>query len=164
VEAHAVAVGDGPLLEESRRDAPPWIEFLGRRDDVPTLLGECDVLLFTSLAEGEGMPGVLIEAGLAGLPTVSTDVPGARAVIDSGVTGFVVGVDDVQAFTNAAERLAREPELRVAMGSAARQRCLEQFTLRSSIDLWETHLAKLVTANRAASPLQRNVTADHETG
>ena len=144
VEANGIVVGDGPLLEECRRSAPSGIEFLGRRDDVPTLLRECDVLLFTSLAEGEGMPGVLIEAGLAGLPTVATDVSGARTVIDEGITGFIVAVDDVEGFINAAERLARDPGLRVAMGSAARTRCLERFTLRSSIDTWQKHLADLL--------------------
>jgi glycosyltransferase involved in cell wall biosynthesis len=143
VDAHGVVVGEGPLLEECRRSAPAWVEFLGRRDDVPKLLSECDVFLFTSLVEGEGMPGVLIEAGLAGLPTVSTDVPGARTVIDDGVTGLVVAVDDVRAFVDAAERLARHPDLRVAMGNAARARCLELFTLRPSIELWQKHLANM---------------------
>jgi glycosyltransferase involved in cell wall biosynthesis len=148
VEVHGVVVGEGPLLEECRRSSPAWIEFLGRRDDVPKLLSECDVFLFTSVVEGEGMPGVLIEAGLAGLPTVSTDVPGARTVIDDGVTGHVVAVDDVPAFINAAERLARHPDLRVAMGIAARARCLERFTLRSSIELWQKHVANLVLEAR----------------
>ena len=50
--------------------------------------------MFTSLPPGEGMPGVLIEAGLSGLATVSTRVPGARDVIEDGVTGFLVDIDD----------------------------------------------------------------------
>ena len=64
------------------------IEVLGRRSDVPEILSQADVFLFTSLEEGEGMPGVLIEAGFAGLPVVTTEVPGARTVIEDGVDRF----------------------------------------------------------------------------
>ena len=148
VEARGIVIGDGPLLEMLQRSAPSAIEFLGRRADVPTLLSECDVFLFPSLVEGEGMPGVLIEAGLSGLPVVSTDVPGARTVIDDGVTGLVVAVDEIGDFIDAAEHLALRPDLRVAMGAAARARCLERFTLQTSINLWHDHLAILLEASK----------------
>ena len=65
---------------------PRWltahgVELLGPRSDVPELLRSADVFVFTSLPTGEGMPGVLIEAGLSGLPAVSTPVPGAATVV-----------------------------------------------------------------------------------
>ncbi len=98
VELHATMGGDGPLqlgLAAAARDA--GVDLVGRVDDVPALLAASDVFVFTSVPEGEGMPGVLIEAGLAGLPVVTTDVPGARSVVDEGRTGFVVAVDDFDA-------------------------------------------------------------------
>jgi glycosyltransferase involved in cell wall biosynthesis len=145
IPVRGVMVGDGPL-EARVVDAAALVntEVLGRRDDVPELLAESDVFLFTSVVEGEGMPGVLIEAGLAGLPTVSTDVPGARTVIDDGVSGVVVDPDDFRGFVDACERLARDPELRASMGQAARERCMRGFTLEASARRWEELLDALI--------------------
>ena len=143
-EIAGVVVGDGPLLKELAGSSPGNIEFLGRRDDVPNLLAATDVFLFTSIAEGEGMPGVLIEAGLAGLPTVTTDVPGARTVIADGLTGYVVAVNDAERFVDCAQRLADSRELRRRMGAAARERCMKQFTLTGSLAAWEKQLSELL--------------------
>lgn len=52
------------------------VMFLGERNDVVDILHSSDVLLFTS--QLEGLPGVLIEARCAGLPVVSSDLPGCR--------------------------------------------------------------------------------------
>ena len=132
-----VVAGTGPLretIESSVRDLP--IDVLGAVDDVPAVLRECDIFVFTSLAAGEGMPGVLIEAGLASLPVVSTDVPGAADVVQDGVTGFVVGVDDMAGLVDATRRLVEDGDLRIRMGSAARRRCEDRFSLEKSAELW----------------------------
>lgn len=139
IATQATMIGGGPLLEEIRPAArAQGIDVLGQRDDVPTLLGDFDVLVFTSAAAGEGMPGVLIEAGLAGLAAVATDVPGAREVIDHGVSGLVVPVDDHGALVEAVGRLAADPDLRRAMGAAARRRCADSFSLAASAARWNT--------------------------
>ncbi len=52
--------------------------FLGTRTDIPKLMLASDVMIFPSL--WEGLPGVLLEAVAAGLPTVTSDVPGALEV------------------------------------------------------------------------------------
>ena len=144
ISVRGVMVGDGPMLEFLRQSASEQIAFLGARDDVAQLLGDADVLLFTSTTEGEGMPGVLIEAGLAGLPVVATEVPGARTVVEDGVTGFIIPVDDRSQLMDAAETLARDPDLRKKMGLAARQRCLDRFTLDSSVGVWQRQLTRLL--------------------
>lgn len=126
-------VGDGPMAANLEWEAPRYgVELLGRRDDVPAVLRSCDVFLFTSMPEGEGMPGVLIEAGLAGLPTVATDVPGANTVIASDRSGFVVAPDDIETFIACTESLVTDESLRREMGAEARQRCLKHFTLDAS--------------------------------
>ena len=149
-DASGLIVGGGPLersLAVTARDA--HVEMLGVRDDVPAVLARCDIFLFTSIAEGEGMPGVLIEAGMAGLPTVSTSVAGARDVIEHGVTGFVVPTDDFTALATAAARLVSSPELRAQMGTAARERCLEHFTLDASAMRLEGVLESLIAGSAA---------------
>ncbi len=150
LRSHGLAVegivaGAGPLrdaVESAARDLP--IEILGAVDDVPRVLRECDIFVFTSVAAGEGMPGVLIEAGLASLPVVTTAVPGAGDVVDDGVTGFLVGVDDMDALVDATRRLVEDRGLRTQMGSAARQRCEDRFSLEQSARQWHALLDELI--------------------
>lgn len=137
VEVEALVVGDGPVAERvAARAAPLGVEVLGRREDVAEVLRRVDVLVFPGDPEGEGMPGVLIEAGLTGLPVVSTAVSGATTVIDHGVTGLVVPVSDQDGLVAAVADLALDPARRVEMGAAARRRCLEHFTLEASAARW----------------------------
>jgi glycosyltransferase involved in cell wall biosynthesis len=145
----AVMVGDGPLHASLRPDADrAGIEMLGRRDDVPELMTESDIFVFTSLAPGEGMPGVLIEAGMAGLATVATRVPGARDVVDEGVTGFIVDIDDKAGLIDSVRRLVDDPESRAAMGRRARERAVEMFSLQASVDNWHRVLDPLLRLDR----------------
>jgi glycosyltransferase involved in cell wall biosynthesis len=142
----ASMAGDGPLreaLEPAARDA--GVQLLGRVHDVPSLLSRHDALVFTSVSTGEGMPGVLIEAGMAGLPVVTTDVPGARAVVEDGKTGCIVPVDDFGALVQATRRLVGDAELRTEMGDNARQRCANDFSLEASFASWRTLLADVRT-------------------
>lgn len=133
----AMMIGEGPLLTSLRRRAQELgVEVLGRRDDVPDLLRESDVLVFPSLPDGEGMPGVFIEAGLSGLPVVSTDVPGARTVLADGLSGFIVPVSDASSLVDRTRSLLKSHEMRQRMGGFARDRCVAQFTLQRSVDRW----------------------------
>lgn len=140
-----VLVGDGPLLEEVRRHTESLpVSLLGRRDDVPEILSGSDIFVFTSLAEGEGMPGVLIEASLAGLPIVATDVPGANSVIETGVTGFVVPVDDFDALVSSTHELVTDQQLRRSMGEAGHDRSMANFTMEASVAVWRRLLSNLL--------------------
>jgi glycosyltransferase involved in cell wall biosynthesis len=145
IDCRARLVGDGPLrgaLEEPARRAD--VELLGSRSDVAELLRSSDLMVFPSLPAGEGMPGVLIEAGLSGLPVVATDVPGVRSVIEDGVTGVVVPVADVDAMVRAVAMLVDDVDRRQALGRAARQRCLERFSLPAVAACWLRVLTPLL--------------------
>ena len=80
-------VGAGPLQEPLRALAAELglaaaVRFWGRRDDVPELLPQADVLVSSSL--WEGFPTVLLEAMAARLPVVATDVSGSRELVRDG--------------------------------------------------------------------------------
>jgi glycosyltransferase involved in cell wall biosynthesis len=144
--------GDGPLLDALRGPADAaGVTLLGRIDDVPSLLARSDVMVMTSVPEGEGMPGVLIEGGLAGLAVVTTRVPGAAEVVVDGDTGFVVPVDDLRALVDACSTLVREPEVRERFGAAARARCEREFSLEASIGKWRELLSSIDTASCTSS-------------
>jgi glycosyltransferase involved in cell wall biosynthesis len=142
---HAQAVGDGPMradLEPAARAA--GVELLGVRGDVAQVLKGTDVLLFPSLPRGEGMPGVLIEAGLSGVPVVATPAPGVTTIVADGETGYVVGIDDHEAMVEAVAGLLGDPALRRAMGQAARRRCVERFSLDVVVNGWRAALTPLL--------------------
>ena len=87
-------VGEGP--ERPRLEAlslelglDPASVLLGRRSDIPELLGQADLFAFsTTAAEGFGI--VLIEAMAAGLPILASDVPACREVLKNGTAGELV--------------------------------------------------------------------------
>jgi glycosyltransferase involved in cell wall biosynthesis len=147
VSLEARIIGDGPLRETLVGPAKEaGIPMLGSRSDVDHLMREADLLVFPSRPEGEGMPGVLIEAGLSGLPVVTTAVPGVRSIVKDGETGLVVPVDDVPAMMAAAGRLLDDSELRSSMGRAARQHCVDRFSLAAVGGRWTTLLQPLLDA------------------
>ncbi len=145
VPCRAVLVGGGARLEEITGPAEAaGVELLGPRSDIADLLRTADLMVFPSKPQGEGMPGVLIEAGLSGLPVVATDVPGVRTVIADGVTGYIHGVEDVDGMVASVRLLLEDAARRRTMGEAARQRCLAQFSLEAVGALWLRMLAPLL--------------------
>lgn len=133
LSVEGIMVGDGPMLDELLAAEPiDGIQLLGRRDDVPELMASSDIFCFTSEGENEGMPGVLIETGMAGLPTVSTRVAGASTVIEHGVTGLLTRCDDLDGVVDATAVLVVDAVQRRQLGDAAARRCHELFTLDAS--------------------------------
>ncbi len=138
LDLDAWMVGDGPRAAELAELAvPAGVAMLGRREDVPKLLGDSDILVFTG-APPEGMPGVLIEAGMAGMPVVSTRVPGAAEVVEDDKTGVLVDIDDIERLTREVRRLVDDEDLRLSMGLRARERCVEQFSLAATVRMWQS--------------------------
>jgi len=70
----------------------------------------------------EGVPRVLLEAGVAGLAVVTTTMPGCVDTLESGRCGLLVAPGDARALAGAIERCVREPELRHRFGAALQAR------------------------------------------
>lgn len=123
----------GTLLAAASRDASfgPRLRLLGRRDDVPAVLAAADVFVLAS--HREGMPRSVIEAMMAGLPVVGTDVRGTREEVVDGATGLLVPARDAGALARAIGRLVADRELRRRMGAAGRARALELYDERRVI-------------------------------
>ncbi|MCI0633997.1 MAG: glycosyltransferase family 4 protein [Actinobacteria bacterium] len=130
--AHLVLAGSGPLrsrVESAVRSGrhAERIRLLGSRDDVGDLLAASDVLVLSSRTEG--MPGALIEAGLAGLPVASYAVGGVPEVVEDGVTGLLAPPGDRAALAEGVLRLILDPELRATMGRVATERIHGRFDI-----------------------------------
>jgi glycosyltransferase involved in cell wall biosynthesis len=94
-DVHLLIVGDGPGRTEVEGHAHAAlgrrVAFTGVLDDVNPAYWAIDALLLTSRTEG--MPGVVIEAGMSGVPIVATDVGAVRSMLDTGIDGEVLRAD-----------------------------------------------------------------------
>ena len=113
--------GDGELLEGCRKrisqqDLP--VTVLGWQSDIEKVLSAADIVVLTS--DNEGTPLSLIQAGMAGLPVVTTNVGSVPEVVLDGVTGIITDLD-VQEIANALEKLAKDKALRERLGLAAQE-------------------------------------------
>jgi glycosyltransferase involved in cell wall biosynthesis len=93
IDAHLVIAGDGPDRPAVEARAVTCgvegsVTLLGHRDDPELVFGGADVALITS--RSEGIPGVAIEAQMAGCPVVTFLVGGVEDVVEDHVTGLIV--------------------------------------------------------------------------
>ena len=102
------------------------IEWWGRRDDIPAVLDQADIVCLPSYREG--LPKSLLEAAACGLPIVTTDTPGCREVVTDGDNGFLVPVKDAIALALALRKLIVDSDLRRHMGKRSRARALAEFS------------------------------------
>lgn len=121
-------VGDGPVRQEVEALAVGHgaVRFLGKRDDVPTLMAVADLLVLPS--RFEGLPLVVLEAMAAGLTVVATDAPGTDEAVIDGETGLLVPPDDPPALAHAVVAALGDPAARGRMAKAGRTRWQQCFT------------------------------------
>lgn len=130
--ARFLLVGDGILREPLQAH----IRSLGMEDrfvfaglvaptEVPRLIGAMDVLVHTSYREG--LARALPQALIAGKPAVSYDVDGAREVVHSGETGFLIRPRDTDGLAEALGSLVESRGMRERFGSEGRARYTDQF-------------------------------------
>lgn len=101
------------------------LRLLGYRDDVAAVLAAADIFVLPSYFEG--LPMSVIEAMLAGLPVVASDIDGLREQVIDGVTGLLVPPRQATPLAAALNRLAGDPGRRAAMGAAGRERAVARY-------------------------------------
>jgi len=142
--------GDGELLEGCRKRISEQklpVTVLGWQSDIEKVLSAADVVVLTS--DNEGTPLSLIQAGMAGLPVVTTNVGSVPEIVLNGVTGIVTDLD-VQEIANALEKLATDKALRERFGIAAQEFTLANFGVERLVHDHE-ELYKKLLASRAKS-------------
>jgi glycosyltransferase involved in cell wall biosynthesis len=155
-DARFVVAGDGPLRAQAERRAlerlpPGVVSFLGHRHDVPALLDASDVVLSTS--RSDAMPGVVIEAQLAGCPVVAFPVDGVEQIVESGVSGFVTSSAEVEEAANAVCSIIADPRLRARMSGAARAGAT-RFTTEQAAPRYATVLATVAAVEAEGDPIR----------
>jgi len=141
-------IGDGPLLEQSKKltrdlGIDQAVTFLGAQ--APAIVqaemrnARCFVQHSVEAPSGdsEGTPVGILEAEASGLPVVATRHAGIPDVVIEGETGFLVAEGDVTGMAERMLRFCAEPQLADKMGNAARHLVLNSFRRETSLArLW----------------------------
>jgi glycosyltransferase involved in cell wall biosynthesis len=141
--AHLLVAGDGPeraVLEvQAAEDAPGRVRFAGMVAGAAPVLAAADAIVLPSRTEG--LPGVLIEAGLSALPVVASAVGGVAEIVADGETGVLVAPGDLDGLAAGLRRVlsAEGP----ALGRAGRERCLVRFEMGVIGARWAEILAEV---------------------
>ncbi|MGD9791666.1 MAG: glycosyltransferase [Phycisphaerales bacterium] len=139
LDAAGVIVGDGPdraMLESHAVSLgiTDHARFLGPRDDVPTILAACDLMVFPSLSEGFGLAP--LEAMAAGLPVAAFALPSLMEFIEPGRSGELVARADGEALSRAVVSLVRDAGMRRSFGDRSHAIVRERFDQRIVSAWW----------------------------
>lgn len=139
-------VGDGELLDVcqeriSKENLP--VAVLGWQKNIEQVLSAADIVILTS--DNEGTPLCLIQAGMAGLPVVTTSVGSVPEIVLNGVTGILTSLS-IQAIADALEKLVSDKDLRSQLGMAARDFTLTHFGVRRLVSDHEGLYKELISS------------------
>jgi glycosyltransferase involved in cell wall biosynthesis len=144
----AVLVGDGPArddLEGLARDrgVGDRVLFTGWSSEPRRYLSGFDVFVLPS--RYEGFPLSIIEAMLAGLPVVATDVGSVSECVRNGEAGVLVPPDDHAALVEALARLLGDQVVRARLGARGREVASASFTDTTMARSYEQLYAEILT-------------------
>jgi glycosyltransferase involved in cell wall biosynthesis len=155
--ARFLLVGDGILRRQlesqvARAGLAEHFQFLGLvpPERIPRLLAAMDIVVHVSLREG--LARALVQALLARRPVVSYDVDGAREVVISGETGFLVPPKSIPELTAAINRLAADPALRAHLGAEWQRRFADQFRYERMVDELHKLYERVLAERRHTGP------------
>ncbi len=126
--------------------------------NVVDYLGQVHVMVLTSLSESQ--PLVILEAGAAGIPFVSTDVGSCREIIDGppderphlGQGGTVTHLADAGEIAAAAHDLLTDHDKRRKAGDALRTRVAAHYTSQKASAAYSELYARLTSAESVGAP------------
>lgn len=102
------------------------ILLLGYIEDASRFLSAFDIFLLPSVKEG--LPYVLLEAGLARIPTIATNVGGVSEIIEDKETGILIKPTYPDSICNAVRDLFNSPPLRSTLGSNLKEKVVRDFS------------------------------------
>ena len=131
-DVHFVILGDGPLRDELTRERESLhlteqVHLPGVLFPAPRYLG--DLSVFTLMSSEEGTSNALLEAMMLGVPSVASDIPSNRAVLEHEATGLLVDPADATQFADAVLRILDQKTSVQAMAKRARERVSQRYQL-----------------------------------
>jgi len=111
------------------------VHFLGFHNDVSGFLREIDLFLLTSRSEGFSL--ALIEAMANGVPAIATRCGGPEEIIEPGLNGWLVPVNDADAIAAAIFTLGRDKAEREQLVAGARATVRSRFSRQAMLKSYE---------------------------
>lgn len=110
------------------------VEFLGQIEHarVPEVLNSFDI--YAALSRDESFGVAVLEASSCALPVLVTQVGGLAEVVDNGITGICVALNDVEAVSEALVTLLQDEALRKRLGENGRKHVLAKYSWQTSVD------------------------------
>lgn len=143
-DAKFVMAGDGEMFDSVKASAPNNVHFLGFQDKTE-MWSMADIALCTS--DSEGMPLSLIEAQMAGIPVVTTDVGAVSEIVLDGETGYL-GKSDAKDLADKILKLLQDEEMSIKMGFAASDNAKKLFSVEvmtsAHVKLYREVLGRLI--------------------
>jgi glycosyltransferase involved in cell wall biosynthesis len=145
VQITCTIVGEGPLrrhLENQIKDnglgtAVRLLDFLPQRQ-IKSFFAQSDIFILPCIiaenGDRDGLPNVIMEAMLSGVPVISTSVSAIPEIIRDGITGILVREKDEKAIADAVIKLKKCPELYYKITDNGRKEVIERFDLEENID------------------------------
>lgn len=129
-------IGEGEERERLRnliaeRGLTDIVQLLGFKENASSYIGLFDIFTLTSLKEG--LPYSILEAGLAGLPVVASDVGGISEIIENGKSGILIQPKNVEQIVESLSDLINNPEKRKTLGENLKKTVIEKFSLKDML-------------------------------
>ena len=141
-------VGGGPLkasLEALVRELQleDSVQLLGARSDIPELINRYDCFVFPSYSEG--FSGSVVEAMLAGLPVLASDIPVNKEAVTHMQTGYLFAKGSVDSLAAALDWFAGNRETASQLATRAHAYAKENFELEKIVSRLEDYLQKMIS-------------------
>jgi glycosyltransferase involved in cell wall biosynthesis len=150
-------VGDGPCrsgLEALARERgiAGRVDFLGHREDVPSLLAAADIFVLAS--RSEAFPNAAVEAMAAGVPVIASAVGGLIDLIEPERTGLLVPPGDAAGLASALEKMLDRPADAARLGRAGQRAVRTRYSFGRMIDAFESLYLTEIAARRPLGALR----------
>lgn len=111
------------------------VVFLGKRDDVSSLIRLADIGILPSLSEG--MSNAIMEYMQAGKPVITTDVGGNPELVEHGRTGLLIDKANEEQLADALFLLIGDPKKCLKMGKQGYHKITKSFSATRMLDQYD---------------------------
>jgi glycosyltransferase involved in cell wall biosynthesis len=123
------------------------VHFVGVRNDIPDILAELDIFVFSTLQEG--LPVAVSEAMLAGVPMIVTDIEPLLEATNNGEFAEVFHIKDENGLAEKMRKLLSDKSLRQDLGKRAKEFAAQNFSIDAHLQALTALYARLLK-NEAA--------------
>ena len=120
------------LIKELKLEDTVFLRGKIPQADVPKALNELNVFCVTSISESFGV--AVVEAMSCEIPVVATNTDGFKEVVDDGINGYIVNVNDIDGIATKFEKILNDKNLGQSIGKNGRKKVLEMYDWNKNVD------------------------------